>query len=218
LPLSLACQFKNLRRGDHICSFPRSPDEEMEILAAWVEAGLRRKEGVVCVTVKREQRALEAELVAHGVPVEEALAQRRLGLVGKWEWRPAGRFDMDAMAIQVKRLVREALVPGVDGLMVAVDMTWTLFPDLDTDAVAEWEFRWNTLIRDLPIALLCQYNRPFFDEHFLCAEVATHPMVLHDGRILMNRTFSHRHRRKVAGPLSSQLASLTPLAPVTVGS
>lgn|GEM_PF-2888025 len=75
---------------------------------------------------------------------------------------------------------------GNRGLWVAVDMTWTLEPDISATQLSSWEASWNDLILGMPVALLCQYHEQKFPHEFLHPQFLTHPFVIRGGQIYSN--------------------------------
>jgi hypothetical protein len=117
-------------------------------------------------------------LVSEGIAFSQG-ADRQLALLTKSDWRHADRFDTDLMAAHVRRIVQAFGPTPERGLWVAVEMTWTLAPDIDEASVVAWESRWNQLIEGMPIVLLCMYDRERFQPSLLKHQVCTHPLVVH---------------------------------------
>ncbi|GEM_PF-4067900 len=180
---SLTAQIARLRHGDHICAFSNSFGDEMSILVPWVHEALERGERCVYVTDKRTVEDVTNVLASSGVDVEKERHLGSLIFLSKSEWRHDSSFNQSLMAQHVKRIVDRARGIGAEGLWMAVEMTWTQDPEIDADAVARWEGMWNDLLIDMPVVLLCQYDKRDFTPAFLRPELQSHPFVIHDGRL-----------------------------------
>jgi PAS domain S-box-containing protein len=200
----LAPQLAALQPGDHLCSFYRTPAEQLTVAIPFLQEALRR--GVACLYVA-DDRSLDditGAMEAAGIDTRGQRERGALAFVGKWQWRNPGKFDVKAMAQRVQDLIVRVLAPGFSALWVAVDMTWTLEPDIGAEELARWESDWNDLLRDLPIVLLCQYNRWRLTPETLHHELRTHPMAILGDHVYPNFFYqppdifldnaSHAHR------------------------
>lgn len=73
------------------------------------------------------------------VDVESEINRGALKLWTRKEWRQPGRLDSQKKSGQVQRLIDDALKGGVSGIRFAVEMTWTLSPDIDAERLKHWE-------------------------------------------------------------------------------
>jgi PAS domain S-box-containing protein len=73
----------------------------------------------------------------------------------------------------------EALKAGFKGIRFAVEMTWTLGPDIEADRLEHWEATLNTLFSPgFPGRVICQYNRSRLDAAAMLAALHTHPRII----------------------------------------
>jgi len=86
-----------LHHGDHVCSFYKSPDEELALAVSWISEGLSRGEGGICVTGGRSAEEFSRALAAAGVDVEKERRYGSLLFVSKWNWRIEGGFNARLM-------------------------------------------------------------------------------------------------------------------------
>jgi len=86
----------------------------------------------------------------------------------------------------VQALTARRLAPGFPGLWIAVDMTWTLHPNIAPQDVADWESLLNILLIQVPVVLLCQYSRSRLPADTLHHELRTHPMAILGERVYPN--------------------------------
>ena len=179
-------QLSTLRQGDHACSFYQTAAEQMAVVVPFVKEGLARGEGCVYIADDRTVEEVTEALLTAGADVGREQKCGALLFSCKWDWRNSGEFDIDMMAAGVKTLVDQALAPGLPGLWVAVEMTWTLEPDIDPRTLAQWESHWNELIAGMPVVLLCQYNRQRITPAAIRWELRTHPLVICNDQVYPN--------------------------------
>ena len=175
---SLSLKLSTLRHGDHLCSFYDDAKHQDAVLMSFINAGLVAGERCICVVDDRTIEGLTAELKKIGVNVEREQAKGSLQFINRSEWRNPGEFEIATMAEGVKKVVNQALLPEWRGLWIAVEMTWTLIPDIEPGVLGEWEAFWNKLIEGMPAVLLCQYNRRRISPAAVYLALKTHPFVV----------------------------------------
>jgi hypothetical protein len=186
---ALERQLARLRHGDHVCSFYEDAADQIPVLVSWAREGLAQGQRCVYVTDSRTADEAARALAIFGVDVDMELRHGSLQFLGKWDWRHEGTFDQDLMASHVKAIVARSLAAEFKGVWVAVEMTWTRDPDVSAEAVATWEGMWNDLLMDMPVVLLCMYDRREFAPEFLRPELHTHAFVIHDRKVYPNCYF-----------------------------
>jgi PAS domain-containing protein len=179
-------QLARLSHGDHACSFYNSAAEQEALVISFMKEGLARGERCVYVVDDRTVEELTTGLNRAGVDVSREQGRGALQFISRAQWRNPGEFEVAAMAEGVRRLVNEALAPGWPGLWIAVEMTWALIPDIRPDRLAEWEAFWNTLLTDMPVVLLCQYNRLRIPPAAIYLELKTHPLIMTPHEVYRN--------------------------------
>lgn len=179
-------QLARLSYGDHACSFYDNAAEQEALIVSFVKEGLARGERCMYVVDDRTIEELTTGLNRAGVDASREQARGALQFINRSHWRNPGEFEIAAMAEGVKRLVNQALAPGWPGLWMAVEMTWALSPDIRPDRLAEWEAFWNNLIADMPVVLLCQYNRLRIPPAAIYLELKTHPLVVTPHEVYRN--------------------------------
>lgn len=183
---ALTDQLGAFRHGDHFCSYYENPAGQLKIIVPYIKEAFSRGEAFLYVADDRTEKEINEALKAAGVDAEGVMSRGALTFVDKSRWRNPGDFDVEDMAAGVKRLAARCLEPGFSGLWIAVDMTWTLKPDIAPKDLARWESIWNELLRTLPVVLLCQYSLTKLPEETLHSELRTHPMVIVGDRICPN--------------------------------
>jgi signal transduction histidine kinase len=176
----LMCEVLGLRQGDHLCLlYDNGPSEQLPALLPFFRQGLEL--GEQCIFVADDQTAVEfaASLTEFGIDVEAEADAERLLLWTCAEWRQAGALDVAKKEAQVRDVIDNAQAKGFSGVRFAVEMTWTLAPDLEVAALRRWEALINSIFTpDVPARIICQYNRRRLSPAVVEASLATHPVVI----------------------------------------
>ncbi|HEY3304290.1 MAG TPA: MEDS domain-containing protein [Candidatus Binatia bacterium] len=178
----VAERISKLKQGDHACLiYNDDPAEQMAALVPYIKEGL--EEGEQCIYVADDQTIEE---VAHaleigGINVVRESERGALRLWTRREWRQPGELDSASKSLQVRRLIDEGLKAGFKGVRFAVEMTWTLGPDISVDRLKHWEATINTLfVPGVPGRIVCQYSRSRLSAAVIEAGLRTHPIAILD--------------------------------------
>ena len=166
--------------GDHICVlYDYSPLEQIGQVAAYLKEGIAAGEQCIYVADDINGEHLIAALRSAGIDVDSARDNNSMLIWTRERWREPGALDTVRKAAQVRQLVEAALNAGFAGVRFAVEMTWTLRPDLDPSEIEAWELHSNTLLQPgAPVRALCLYGRQRLPSQTLVAGMRTHPSVL----------------------------------------
>ena len=114
-----------------------------------------------------------------GIAVEEESKCGRLSLWTREKWRQPGQLCSKRKAQQVRKFIGESAAGGFKGVRFAVEMTWTLGPDIEAHKLEHWEATINTLfVPDFPGRIICQYNRSRLAPDVMLAALHTHPLAI----------------------------------------
>lgn len=184
----LADQILALQPGDHLCLlYEKDPAEQMPALIPFIQDGLSRNEQFIYVADDQTADALAARLEQDGVKVGQETDRGALKLWTRREWRQPGEFSSAKKFLQVSRLIEEASESGFKGIRFAVEMTWTLGPDISAEQLEHWEASLNTIfVPQFPGRIVCQYNRSRLDAKVTLAALYTHPLVISGDHIHFN--------------------------------
>jgi PAS domain S-box-containing protein len=176
----LVRQILNLKQGDHLCLFyEKDPAEQMPALVPFIQEGLSRDEQFIYIADDQSVDALASRLEKGGINVAQETDRGRLKLWTRQQWRQPGELSSEKKYLQVQQFVHEALGAGFRGLRFAVEMTWTLGPDIATQQLEHWEATINTIfVPDFPGRILCQYNRSRLAPDVMLAALHTHPLAI----------------------------------------
>jgi signal transduction histidine kinase len=180
MKLELAQQIAELQQGDHLCLFyEKDPAEQMPALVPFIQEGLSRDEQFIYIADDQTVEEFACHLQRSGINVPKERRADRLKLWTREEWRQAGELDSERKALQVRKFIDEAAQSGFKGIRFAVEMTWTLGPDITAAALEHWEATINTLVvPGVPARIICQYNQSRLAPQALQAALHTHPLAI----------------------------------------
>jgi len=178
--LDLAEQISTLEAGGHLCLFyDKDPAEQFHALVPFIRDGLDRDEQFIYIADDQTVDELAGHLQRHDIDIAGETRSGRLRLCTRKEWRQAGELDPEKKAQQVRQFVADAAKDGFRGIRFAVEMTWTLGPDIDPRVLELWEASINTLFSPaFPARIICQYNRQRLSPALLLAALHTHPVAI----------------------------------------
>jgi hypothetical protein len=184
----LADQILALQQGDHLCLlYDRDPVEQMPALIPFIQDGLSRNEQFIYIADDQTVDELAARLEQGGVKVGQESDRGALKLWTRREWRQPGEFSSANKFFQVSQFIEAASKSGFKGIRFAVEMTWTLGPDISAEQVEHWEASINTiLVPQFPGRIVCQYNRSRLDPKVTLGALYTHPLVIVGDHIHFN--------------------------------
>lgn len=169
-----------LHAGAHLCLFYESdPAEQLPALVPYIRAGLAKNEQCVYVADDQTSAELSRRLLENGIDTAAEIARGSLKLWSRHEWRQPGELSSADKLAQVGEFVQQAFAAGFAGVRFAIEMTWTLEPDISADRMEHWEATLNTLFTPaFPGQIVCQYNRYRIDPQILLAALHTHPLLV----------------------------------------
>ena len=154
-----------LAPGDHACLTFSDPEERLDLLAAFVSAGVDRGEAVVCFTDAMRVDQLRADLRRRGVPPGETVrCTAELWGAGA---SPDASVMVRHLADEVGRAPR--------GLRVSIDMCWAARPQAGAEQLLVFENEVAKLFADGGLTAMCEYDREAFDPVTLAYAARTHP-------------------------------------------
>ena len=165
--------------GDHIyLLYEHSPAEQLKAITAFIKEGLDDGEQCVYVADDMPAEKLEEGLGRVGVDVLRETERDALLIWTREHWRQPGTLDTIRKAAQVREVLEAAFRAGFSGVRFAVEMTWTLRPDIDPASIEEWESYSNVLLTPgAPVRALCLYGRQRLPSATFAAGLRNHPVV-----------------------------------------
>ena len=178
--------------GDHICVlYERSPAEQIHAVSGFFREGLDRGEQCIYVADDLTVPEVEALLSERGIDVAAYRHSAALLIWTRERWRQPGVLDTIRKAAQVREIIETAMNAGFSGVRFAVEMTWTLRPDIASSMVAKWESESDRFFNpSAPIQAMCLYGRARLPAETIEAGVRTHRMVLDGAGLRPNELYS----------------------------
>ncbi|HTM08075.1 MAG TPA: MEDS domain-containing protein [Verrucomicrobiae bacterium] len=166
--------------GDHLCLFyEKDPAEQMPALLPFIQEALAAGEQFVYVADDHTINELSERLRQGGIDVSRECDRGALKLWTRRDWRQPGKLSAAKKSRQVLQLIEEATKSGFKASRFAVEMTWTLGPDIDNRLLEQWEAALNTIfVPDFPGKIVCQYNRSRLSPEAIFAALRTHPLAI----------------------------------------
>src|SRR2546430_16104765 len=142
----LAQQILNLKNGDHLCVLKdKDPAEQMPALVPFIQAALSKDEQFIYIADDQTVDELAARLHLSGINVGRESDRGALKLWTRQEWRQPGRLSAEKKSQQVRQLIARSRKSGFKGVRFAVEMTWTLGPDIGAQQLERWEATINQI-------------------------------------------------------------------------
>jgi hypothetical protein len=174
----LAEQIVNLKDGDHLCLFyHKDPVEQMPALIPFIQEALAKQEQFIYIADDLTVEELVGHLRLGGIDVGKHVDRGALKLWTRREWRQSGKLSSQKKSRQVLDFLKAAADDGFAGVRFAVEMTWTLGPDIDPADLEHWEASINELFSPgSRRRIVCQYNRSRLSPEALLVALHTHPV------------------------------------------
>ena len=167
----------NIELGDHSCFlYESNPVESLPLLVPYINQALAHGQQFIYIADDQSVTELSRQLEVRGIDVQRESERGALKLWTRKEWRQPGKLDSAKKALQVRELVNRAKAQGFTGARFAVEMTWTLGPDIDAQDLAYWEATINAIFAPgFPGSIACLYNRSRLGSDVILAGLHTHP-------------------------------------------
>lgn len=174
--------------GNHICLvYDKDPLEQLPALIPFIKQGLEKDEQVVYIADDLSVEQLSLILKMQRIDVEAESNRGALRLWTRKEWRQPGELDSQKKSEQVHGFIDDALKSGFKGIRFAVEMTWTLGPDIRAEELEHWEATINTIFTPgFPGKIICQYNRHRLPASVTNQALRTHPFAIIENCLCQN--------------------------------
>lgn len=161
----------------HICALFNSRDESYRVLLPFVKEGFQCGDRAFHVIDPALRDDHLHRLEDADIPTESA---QRTGQfrIGHWNeaYLAGGGFDQDRMLALLDAALNDA--PEQPLVRLVCDMQWALQDRPGTDALVEYESRFNTVLRPGGDVVVCCYDVAQFNAALILDVLRTHPMVI----------------------------------------
>ena len=184
----LAQRILNLKDGDHLCLFyDRDPAEQMPALVPFIQDALSKDEQFIYIADDQTVDELAAQLHLSGIDIGKEQDRGALKLWTRREWRQPGNLSSEKKSRQVLDFINQATSAGFKGIRFAVEMTWTLGPDIGVSELEHWEASINTIfVPGFAGRIVCQYNRSRLSPEVMLVAFHTHPLAILGNNVYPN--------------------------------
>jgi hypothetical protein len=171
----------------HICAFFDSKAEQYEILLPWLKEGIDKNEAVLTILASDAHPSHCSRLTNAGIPVEASIEKKQLKIVATEDsYLHGGSFAAERMFNIVENAIKEATSGPYGRFRGCGDMEWALKNLPGTDELMEYEARLNILTPKHECSILCYYDINKFSGRAVADILATHPLVIMNGKIHKN--------------------------------
>jgi signal transduction histidine kinase len=169
-----------LKQGEHLCLiYEDDASEQLPSITAYLSQGLANGERCFFVGEEALLARVSDRLKQEGVGLDQVRTSGALHLWQKWDWRQPGELESDRKPRHVQDLIDEALAAGFAGARFAVDMTWTLDPEVPVERLRHWEATINSIFTPAtPARIVCQYSSRRLSSAAIQASLLTHPVAV----------------------------------------
>ncbi len=176
--------------GEHICGIYDDPLQQMEVAVPFITQGLRAGQRCAWASGAVAADRLRKGLVSAGCDLPTLEASGQLVILPDIDfYLTDGLFDPDRTLALATSLLADGQRQGYSTMRVAGDPSWLQEGAIDFDVWEEYEHRVTREIADLPIVVLCQYDRRRFPGSQIVTALLTHPVVILGENLCRNPYF-----------------------------
>jgi hypothetical protein len=165
--------------GDHICAIFDDHDQQMEIMGAFIATGLRNTQRCVWVAPADSSAALRRTLTRIGGDLPTLEASSQLVIISEVEfYLQKGVFEPNRTMDLVGTLLEDGDREGYRTMRIANDVSWLREDRISAETWERFESQLTEEVRDLPLVMVCQYDRRQVSGDIIVAAFRTHPIVI----------------------------------------
>src|SRR5579871_3641344 len=169
----------SFQKGDHICFFYRSLEEQMATAAPFVLTGLQRGERCLCVLPQAQTERLLGWLDNSGFNPQKEIARRALVMRTPQEaYLAAGSFNGNLMMKLLDEGMRQAVAEGFSGFRGTGDLSWAARDACVCGYLPEYERMLDEYFPGKPFVGICMYDARSFEEASLRRILDAHRLAL----------------------------------------
>jgi len=170
---------KIVGKARHIGAFFRSKAEQFQVVAPFVKEGLKRGEKVLSIVAPTNHETHSRHLREAGVDVDRATASGHMELLSSFElYLPNGRFEPEAMLVNIRRLLHERQQQGFPLGRFIANTDWALEDRPGVPDLAEYEARVDDLLSQHQDVVICVYDLSRFPATTIIDVIRSHPALI----------------------------------------
>jgi signal transduction histidine kinase len=169
------------RSRGHVCVPAHAWQDQLEAAAAFMRAGLERREQCIFIAKNATSTELADLLQRANVPTEG------LSIIGAdSSYLRGGTFEADRMIEWLAERVEAARSAGLPGTRLVGEVACVWDPCPDPARLIEYEAKLDGWMIGRPISVMCLYDRARMPARVVRNMFATHPLVVVDARVHRN--------------------------------
>jgi len=165
--------------GDHICGIFDDRAQQMEIMGAFVGAGLRAVQRCIWVGPAESGDALRRHLTSIGGDLPTLEASGQLLIISRVDfYLHEGMFDPDRCLELLNTLREDSRRDGYSTMRIVCDASWLRQDHIDPELWESFQLRLTRGISNLPLVMVCQADRQQLSSPLIVVALRTHPIVI----------------------------------------
>lgn len=170
---------RDLVHGNHVVAFVESLDDQVDLVADFLSAGLDKGGKAVFVTETLPAQALLQKLRHLGRPVDDLLARGQLEVLDSdTTYLEGGHFSAARMAEKLGALIEQATKDGWSHLCLTGEASWALRPVPGVEELVAYEAEAQAIISQSNCVALCLYDVRLFGNRLHGSLLASHSHVV----------------------------------------
>ena len=179
---TLDTALRNAVSRDHVALFYRNQREQFAASVPFVRVGIERGEQCFYVTSDSSPDTVRDALRSDGLDVDALTKSGALQIrTDRDVYLRTGRFEKDLMLPFWAEAAKQATESGHTALRVTGDAGWALSDASGAEDLMAYERDLEDRYRQLPVNILCRYNRALFPQETLDDAHRVHARVIVDG-------------------------------------
>jgi hypothetical protein len=183
VPLGFAT--KDYPAGTHMCLIHNSEQQRRDVMAKYVQAGLKSGEKVGYVSDIMQPAQVQEWLVEQGVEIPDNKTQQQLSIFASKDfYYPDGTFAPEDMFDRIGAFYQQAVNEGYTAFRGAGEMSWARKNIKGSNRLIEYENSLNKVLDKYKITAICQYDTSLFDTETILNVLQTHPVLIMYGTVM----------------------------------
>lgn len=173
--------------GTHMCLIYSSDEERREIIARYLESGLKTGERVAYFADELSPEEVCTWLAGKGIDLPDPDSAGQFSVSStESTYHPGGKFVPEEMVETLKAFHGAACADHYPASRVSGEMSWALKGIPGSERLMEYESRVNELFLHYPVTAICQYDVRRFSGALIFECLKVHPYMIVHGQIVRN--------------------------------
>ncbi|MCL5735532.1 MAG: MEDS domain-containing protein [Actinobacteria bacterium] len=173
--------------GAHVCLIYQTEEERRDLMAKFLEAGLRDGERVLYLTDVMKPGELLDWLSDLGVEIPSGADEGRFSVVdAESVYCKGGEFIPDRMFDYWGALYDDSVAKGYPAVRATGETSWAVRGIPGSDRLVEYEALLNKALEKVPVTAVCQYDAKLFDGATILDVLRVHPVMISRGQLVKN--------------------------------